>query len=320
MNKAIYTCGLLGLTFGAFAQNLQTISVNIANGNDDIEVSTTQYATSSDLELGGFDGGRQYVALRFQNVLLPANAQVSNAYLQFTAKVGNPNPATVNIRCQQGNAAAYLTTENLLTRPYVSNQIVWNSPAWFVTGESGPSQKTPNLAPQLNAAIATNWQSGNSFSFILQGNATTNDVLNARSFEHNATHAGAPKLVIEYVIGNNSNTINMANLTNIFVNEVAPKGTALFKEDWIELYNGNNVAVLTDSLYITGKQTQPFKWRLKNLRIPAKGFLRLIADKDTLLGSDHIDMKLSAAGEKFFLFKNVNGTPVELTFEKMTEK
>jgi CotH kinase protein/Fn3 associated/Secretion system C-terminal sorting domain len=313
MNKAVYTCCLLGLTLGAFAQNLQTIRVNIANGNDDIEVSTTKSITSSDLELGGFDGKKQYVALRFQNVLLPANAQVSNAYIQFTAKSGNPNTTTVNISCQQGNAPAYLTTENLLARPYVSNQIVWNSPAWFVTGESGPSQKTSNLATQINAAIATNWQSGNALSFILQGNATTNNVLNARSFEHNATRAGAPQLVVEYSIANGSNTINMADLTNIFVNEVAPKGTAALKEDWIELYNGNDVGVFTDSLYITGKKTQPFKWRLKNLRIPAKGFLRLIADKDTLLGFDHIDMKLSAAGEKFFLFKNVNGTPVELT-------
>ncbi len=316
MNKAIFTCCLLGLTLGAFAQDLQTISVNIANGNDDIEVSTTQYAKSTDLELGGFDSGnrgKQYVALRFQNVLLPANAQIYNAYIQFTAKTGNPNSTTVQISCQQGNAPAYVTTENLLTRPYVSNQIVWNSPAWFVTGERGASQKTPNLAPQLNAAIATNWQSGNSLSFVLQGNATTNDVLNARSFEHNATHEGAPQLVIEYFILSGFNPINMANLTNIFVNEVAPKGTALLKEDWIELYNGNDVAVFTDSLYITGKKAQPFKWRLKNLIIPAKGFLRLIADKDTALGSDHIDMKLSAGGEKFFLFKNVNGTPVELT-------
>jgi hypothetical protein len=316
MNKIIYTCCLLGLSLCVFAQNLQTISVNISNGNDDIEVSTTKYVTSADLELGGFDSGnlgKQYVALRFQNVLLPANAQISNAYLQFTTKVGNPRTATVHISCQQGNAPAYVTTENLLTRPYVSNQIVWNSPAWFVTGESGANQKTPNLAALLNAAIASNWASGNALSFILQGNATTNDVLNAKSFENNATHAGAPQLIVEYFISGGSNTINMADLTHIFVNEVAPKGTSLLKEDWIELYNGNDVAVFTDSLYITGKKTQPFKWRLKNLMIPAKGFLRLIADKDTALGFAHIDMKLSAAGEKFFLFKNVNGAPVELT-------
>jgi Fn3 associated/CotH kinase protein/Secretion system C-terminal sorting domain len=315
MNKLVYICCLLGLSFRAHAQNLQTINVNIANGNDDIEVSSTKRSTSVDLELGGFDFVKQYVALRFQHVSLPPNARVTNAYIQFTTKVGNSTTATVGIRCQQGNAQGYLAAENLLARPYVSNQMVWNSPAWFVTGESGANQRTPNLAAQLNEAIATNWQSGNSLGFILEGNAKTNDVLNARSFESNATHAGAPQLFVEYTTttgGGNPNAVSMATLQKIFINEVAPKGTVGFPQDWVELYNGNDFAVPTDSIYITSKQTNPFKWRLKYLTIPARGFLRLIADKDTLAGINHVDFKLGTTADKAFLFKNVDGKAVEL--------
>ena len=51
---------------------------------------------------------------------------------------------------------------------------------------------------------------------------------------------------------------------------------------------------------------------MKGLSIPAKGFLVLIADKDTLKGADHIDLKLSADGESVFLYKQVNGLAVEL--------
>lgn len=314
MYRILYFCCLLGLTSRVFAQDLQTIKVKMAAGTDDIEVSTARNVNSSDLELGGFDNsnlGKQYVALRFQNILLPANARVYRAYLQFTTKVGNPNTAIVQIQCQQGNALAYQPTENLKARPYVSNLLFWNPPAWTLTGESGDKQKTPNLAAQINVAIATNWQSGNSLSFLLEGNATTNDVLNARSFEHNLLHDGAPQLVIDY-FPSGINPVQMGNLDKVFINEVAPKGTIGFPEDWIELYNGNAVGVFLDSVYITGKQTNPFKWQLKNLYLPANGFLRLLADKDTLKGAEHVDLKLSAGGDKVFLFKNVSGTPVEL--------
>ncbi len=316
MSKIVTVCCLLGLAFCATAQTLQTLNVNIANGNDDVEVSSAMYIGSSDLELGGFDAsnfGKQFVALRFQNVLLPPNAQVSNAYIQFTTKIGMPTTASVNIKCQQGNATPYNIAENLMLRNYVPNPVTWNPPAWTLTGERGANQKTPNLAAQVNAAIATNWQSGFSLSFILQGNAVTNDVLNARSYENLPTHAGAPELFVEYTIPNTGGGgTNMANLRNIFINEVAPKGTVGFPEDWIELYNGNDVAVRLDSVAITGKVTDPFKFFLRNLTIPARGFLRLIADKNLLLGANHVDLKLSAAGEKLFLFKNVTGVPVQL--------
>jgi hypothetical protein len=103
-------------------------------------------------------------------------------------------------------------------------------------------------------------------------------------------------------------------VSDIFINEVAPKGTTDIPSDWIELYNNSTTTVSLNDVYISGKKTNPFKWRLKNLSIPAKGFLILLADADTLLGDAHIDMKLSSSGEKIYLHRNVNGTAVELAF------
>jgi Fn3 associated/CotH kinase protein/Secretion system C-terminal sorting domain len=111
---------------------------------------------------------------------------------------------------------------------------------------------------------------------------------------------------------NAQTSIPIAPLDKVFINEIAPKGTFGVAGDWIELYNGNTVAVATDSIFITGKRTNPFKWRLKNQSIPANGFLRLIADKDTLAGVNHVDLKLSDEGESLFLFQKVGGAPVEL--------
>jgi HYR domain/Secretion system C-terminal sorting domain/Fn3 associated/Lamin Tail Domain len=204
MKKIIYVLFLLS-AHCAFSQTQSRTKV--AAGNDDVEVSsTTFYVSSSDLEVGGFDAainGKQYVAIRFQNVVLPTNAQISRAYIQFTTNIPLSQSASVTIKCQQGNAAAYLTTENLLLRTYVPSVVTWNPPAWTVANESGVNQQTANLSAQITAAVATGWTSGNALSFILDGNAAVNNVLNARSFE-TAAGAGAAELVIEYTTGGNA--------------------------------------------------------------------------------------------------------------------
>ena len=494
MKKVFYTFLLLVLCAStSFSQQVQTITSKIAAGNDDAEVSTSLYVNSSDLELGGYDtdnNGKQYVALRFQGLALPTNATVRKAYIQFTTKSPSTTTASLTIKCQAGNAAAYSTLANIAGRTYVSNIINWNPPAWTIRDESNAKQQTPDLSTLIQAAIATGWQSGGALSFKLEGNATVNNILNARSYEFNTSRVGVPQLTIEYQIGDpcatdatpptfancpaninlttssttavatwtapsvtdnctanitpsvttaptlglssgsafpigtttvtysakdaaNNNAVNCvftvtvtnpcandvvapvfancptninlltttasavatwtapsvsdnctpnitpsvssaptaglgsgtafplgtttitysakdaannnaancvftvtvkdaASSSGIFINELAPKGTIGNSEDWIELYNDNTTPVSTDDIFITGKKTTPYKWRLKGLSIPAKGFLVLVADGDTLKGPTHIDLKLSSKGESVFLFRNVNAVAVEL--------
>ena len=402
MSKLIFIALIFTCTLG-FSQQVQTITSKIATGNDDAEVSTRLYLSSSDLELGGFDTdnfGKQYAALRFSNLALPANATVTKAYIQFTTKSASTNTASLSIKCQNGNAPAYTSYANIIARTYAPNTVAWNPVAWTVAGESGAKQQTPDLSALINAAKATGWLSGGALAFKIEGNAAVNNILNARSYEFNTSLAGVAQLTIEYQTGNPCVTdatlptitncptnINLqatgtnaiatwttptvtdnctANITpsvlssptaslvsgsafplgtttvtynakdaannnaapcvftvtvqavnagggnKIFINELAPKGTLGISEDWIEIYNDNTTPISTDSIFITGKKTKPFAWRLKGLSIPAKGFLVLIADKDTLKGADHIDLKLSANGESVFLYKQVNGVAVEL--------
>ena len=402
MSKLILIVLILTCTLG-FSQQIQTITSKIATNIDDVEVSTELYIYSSDLELGGFDTdnfGKQYTALRFANLVLPANATVTKAYIQFTAKSASTSTASLSIKCQNGNALTYTTYANIIARTYAPNTVACHPAAWTVAAESGAKQQTPDLSALINAAKTTGWQSGGALAFKIEGNAAVNNILNARSYEFNTTRAGVAQLTIEYQIGNpcatdatpptiancptninlqttgtnavatwttptvadncttnitpsvsssptaglasgsafpigtttmtysakdaaNNNalpcvfsvivqTANSTGGSKIFINELAPKGTLGISEDWIEIYNDNTTAVSTDSIFITGKKTKPFAWRLKGLSIPAKGFLVLIADKDTLKGADHIDLKLSADGESVFLYKQVNGAAVEL--------
>jgi hypothetical protein len=260
MYKLLYAL-LLFTCHPLFAQTQLRVKVN--SGGDDVEVSTQIYAESSDLELGGFDTenlGKQYVAIRFQGVNLPANAQISRAYIQFTTKDVKILTASVQIKCQRGNAAAYNPTENLQLRSYVTtNPVSWNPPAWTVANESGLNQRTSDLSGQIASAISTGWASGNALSFILEGNATQSNILNARSYENNATHAGAPELVIEYTTptGGGSTTIRNKVITGSDDVELT---TQLYTESSdLEIggFDGSN----------GGKQTIAI--RFQNVAIPA---------------------------------------------------
>ena len=204
INAASYECASNHATAPElvieYTPALPISKTSIANGNDDIEVYPTyKYFESVDLELGGYDAARVYVALRFQNIKVPANATITKAYIQFTTKVAKDKKATISIKCQKGNAAAYGTTENLQSRPY-SSTISWSPPAWKKTNERGNDQRTPDLSALVKATMASGWQSGNALSFILQGNANEVDVINAASYESLANHSTAPELVIEYTI------------------------------------------------------------------------------------------------------------------------
>ncbi len=116
MKRIIFTL-LCFKSILAFSQQTQTITAKIASGSDDVEVSTRLYAESSDLELGGFDSdnkGKQFTALRFTNIALPVNAIVTKAYIQFTTKSASNSTASLNIKCQVGNAPVFTTYANII--------------------------------------------------------------------------------------------------------------------------------------------------------------------------------------------------------------
>lgn len=82
-------------------------------------------------------------------------------------------------------------------------------------------------------------------------------------------------------------------------------------EDWIEIYNSSSQPVSIDGFYISDDVNDLKKCLLTSentgdLEVPAKGFLLLYADKDTLQGSNHLNFKLSSDGETIVLSKYDN--------------
>ena len=168
----------------------------IIDGNDDAEerASTGKVSiTSSDLELGKDGSYRQTIGIRFRNNMIPRNATIVSAYLEF--KVDEKSSTATNIFIQgeaSGNATTFNTSLNNITNRSVTNTIVnWsNIPAWTVYGSA---QRSPDIREIIQEIVSkSSWSSGNAIALFVYGDGHRV----ARSYDGNKS--GAPKLIINY--------------------------------------------------------------------------------------------------------------------------
>jgi len=110
---------------------------------------------------------------------------------------------------------------------------------------------------------------------------------------------------------------------NIRINELMSKNASSVlddhneKEDWIELYNHNDVPYNLGGLYLTDDPELPFKWLISDLypdsvTLGPYGFGLFFADNESFQGVRHCNFKLNSDGETISLIKKVAGIPVIL--------
>lgn len=85
-------------------------------------------------------------------------------------------------------------------------------------------------------------------------------------------------------------------------------------DDWIELYNPEDVAVWLGNKYMTDDLTEPNKWQMPDAYIDAKGFILVWADDEPDEGPFHATFKLSKDGEEIGLFNDTQQTIDEIVF------
>jgi len=117
------------------------------------------------------------------------------------------------------------------------------------------------------------------------------------------------------------------------INEVMSKNTTCIcdsyneHEDWIEIYNHNEVPYNLGGLYITDDLELPFKWLIPDLypdsvTLQPYGFGLFFADNESSQGVLHCNFKLNSDGETICLLKKVSGIPVILdsvTYNPLSE-
>lgn len=125
-----------------------------------------------------FDGeanpwrGNQFVAMRWPAVTVPAGSTIVEAYVQFTARgTSGANPSALSVSLQSsGNAAALGWAPFDFSSRARTAGVPWSPPLWSTANQSGPSQRTPNLASLLQQVIDDPlWQQGNAVAAFVQG-------------------------------------------------------------------------------------------------------------------------------------------------------
>ena len=108
----------------------------------------------------------------------------------------------------------------------------------------------------------------------------------------------APSVVINELMADNDNI------------HADPQGDY---DDWLELYNLTDSAVLLTGMYLSDKEDEPTKWQFpENTEIPANGYLIVWLDGDIDDPEGlHADFKLSKSGEAALLVDtDANGNQV----------
>ena len=299
---------------------LASISSVINTGIDDAEQYTNgnMYLNSSDIELVyDLDNGDQIAALKFDNINLPKNTVISNAYIQFTTDEISNSPCYLNIHIEDINDAPSFnnTNYNISNRLLLDTSIAWQPPFWTYLNEQSDAQKTPDISPLIQEIIEKeDWEAGNAMAFIFKGTGQRISV----AYELNPSLAA--RLFIE-----TKNPIPTEPIANLFINELMSSNNHIADEygdtdDWIELYNGNDFPVNIGGLYMTDDLENLTKWQITTPQIiPANGHAIIWADASPEQGGLHTNFKLNSEGESLALihkYNNVISIIDEVTFEE----
>jgi len=87
-------------------------------------------------------------------------------------------------------------------------------------------------------------------------------------------------------------------------------------DDWVELYNGSDAAIDVAGLYLTNAPSTPTKWQIPSdipgqTTIPARGYLIIWLDNDTIDQGLHANFNLDASEDEIALFDATGETEID---------
>jgi hypothetical protein len=252
-----------------------TFERRVSAGSDDAEQATSGAVdlTSSDLELVT-ESTVQTVGIRFTNVLVPKNAAIASAYIQFQVDEATSGATSLRIEAQAADAPLTFSTatNNVSSRPRTGAFVNWAPAAWPTVGAAGTAQRTVDIAPVVQEIVdRTNWASGNPLAIIITGSG----VRVAEAF--NGLPAAAPLLHVEYSAsgGGTTSTTTTTTTSTTTSTTVAGGVTALdirvnaSNNDAEQASNGSMDLTSSDLELVTdGSTAQTVGMRFASVAIP----------------------------------------------------
>lgn len=155
--------------------------------NGDVSLS------SSDLELVE-DSSSQIVGMRFNHIPLQLKSVIRSASIQFTCDEPSDAPTSLLITAEDtANATRFkAAAHDVSSRPRLATELLWKPLPWKKPGEAAEAQRSPDIAPLLQAIIdRPDWKPGNSIAILMHGDGKRV----ASAFK--AKNATAPRLMID---------------------------------------------------------------------------------------------------------------------------
>jgi hypothetical protein len=196
-------------------------TVGAANGDAEEYGTAGASSLESSMQIGGYwsttltPAYQQYSAFRFGGVELPADAEIDDAYMEFTVQETGPRgrASDITIRGELGDADVYTSVAYAISaRPYGQEAVGWHVESFTATRTR---LRTPNLARLIDENRLLGWQSGQALAFRLEGT----DHIGAVYAGGNATYRA--RLVIEYHRGDGP---NLDGATSLVHSSVEPAG------------------------------------------------------------------------------------------------
>jgi PKD repeat protein len=93
-------------------------------------------------------------------------------------------------------------------------------------------------------------------------------------------------------------------------------------EDWFELYNAGATPAVLDGFFLSDRATNPMKWQIPTLTIPAGGRKIIYASKrDEVVGGNyHTNFKLTQTNPEVIVLTNPSGVTIDLVNIVATQK
>ncbi|BFT29720.1 hypothetical protein D210916BOD24_08960 [Alteromonas sp. D210916BOD_24] len=164
----------------------------VANAKDNSEEDTNGYPnTGNELTFNAYYN--DYIGVRFRNVNIPQGAEITQAYLEFTAystrTYGSPS---MRIRGVAENSAEDFHPNRryrLRDLPKTAG-ITWSMPDFYSNGQ----YRTPDISVVVKEIIdRSGWVSGNDMAFVLD-----NFVSYRGAYSYGGSPSKAPRLVVKF--------------------------------------------------------------------------------------------------------------------------
>ena len=110
--------------------------------------------------------------MRFESVDLPRGTRIRHAAIQFACDETTSDPTELVIHAEDAADAARFvdSPRNISARPRTKSRVAWTPDPWTEQGASDALQRTPDLAPLVQAVIdRADWQQGNPLAFVISG-------------------------------------------------------------------------------------------------------------------------------------------------------